>query len=123
MRREYSLFFAFNLAGMVIQSGVVALAKYGVGWTEQGDRLAFNVAQAVGIALATTFRFWVYRSFVFRTQPAVAVVDVAAEPDTDEEFAQLTAELEAELAANEQVAPQQRIQNPVFAASRERIRP
>src|SRR3954464_1762948 len=29
LRREYTLFFGFNLVGMVIQSGAVAVAKYG----------------------------------------------------------------------------------------------
>jgi putative flippase GtrA len=126
VRREYTLFFAFNLIGLLIQAGVVGIAKYGFGLSETGhDRLAFNVASAAGICIATTFRFWSYRTFVFRHGPAG---DVAAEvadsplpiagptqplavPDeatpeqlTDAEFHELTAslELEAELNAAEQ---------------------
>jgi putative flippase GtrA len=73
LRREYTLFFAFNLAGMVIQSGIVGLAKYGIGLSESRDRLAFNLATCVGIGLATAFRFWSYRTMVFRpAKPAAA---------------------------------------------------
>jgi putative flippase GtrA len=72
LRREYTLFFAFNLAGMVIQSGVVGVGKYGLGLNEGTDRLAFNLATCVGIALATAFRFWAYRTLVFK--PVVAAV-------------------------------------------------
>src|SRR5947209_2417272 len=49
LRREYTLFFGFNLAGMVIQSGAVAIGKYGFGLTEQKDRYAFLGVTLVGI--------------------------------------------------------------------------
>src|ERR1044072_5942250 len=39
LKREYMLFFGFNLVGMVIQSGSVAVAKYGFGLTESDHRL------------------------------------------------------------------------------------
>ncbi|MFY1689911.1 GtrA family protein [Plantactinospora sp. WMMB782] len=63
MRREYTLFFLFNGAGLVIELGVLALAKYGFGIS---GLLALNVAKTVGVGLATVFRFWSYRTFVFR---------------------------------------------------------
>lgn len=80
LRREYTLFFAFNLAGMVIQSSVVGIGKYGLGLNESRDRLAFNAATCIGIAMATTFRFWAYRTLVFRpSKPATtAVADLDA---------------------------------------------
>lgn len=77
LRREYTLFFAFNLAGMVIQSGTVAIGKYGLGLSENSDRLAFNAATCIGICLATLFRFWTYRTMVFA--PGDATADGAAE--------------------------------------------
>lgn len=80
-RREYTLFFAFNLVGFVIQSAVLAIAKYGLGFDEHHDRIAFNVANAVGIGLAMVFRFWSYRTFVFGAQPVVAEIHIAPEPD------------------------------------------
>jgi hypothetical protein len=78
LRREYTLFFAFNLAGMVIQSGVVGLGKYGVGLDESTDRIAFNLATCIGIGLATAFRFWAYRTLVFKPAEVAAVAVVAA---------------------------------------------
>jgi putative flippase GtrA len=65
LRREYILFFACNLVGMIIQSGVVGLGKYGLGLNESRDRIAFNIATCLGIGLATAFRFWAYRTLVF----------------------------------------------------------
>ncbi len=68
VRREYVLFFALNLAGLAIQLAVLGVAKYGLGFTEHGggdDRLALNLFNALGIAVAMVFRFWTYRTFVF----------------------------------------------------------
>ncbi len=65
LRREYTLFFGFNLAGMVIQSGAVAVGKYGFGLTEADDRELLFAITLVGIGVATIFRFWAYRTFVF----------------------------------------------------------
>ncbi len=65
MQREYALFFLFNGAGLLIELGVLAAAKYGLGVT---GLLALNIAKTGGVVLATLFRFWSYRTFVF--QPA-----------------------------------------------------
>ncbi len=65
LRREYTLFFAFNFAGMVIQSGAAGFGKYGLGLTERDHRLGLLAFTLGGIALATVFRFWAYRTFVF----------------------------------------------------------
>jgi putative flippase GtrA len=103
VRREYTLFVGFNLAGMLIQSGVVAVGKYGLGLNEFRDRIWFNVATLAGIGLATAFRFWAYRTLVFRPHPAdhapptTAAEALAEVFEEDAEFAQLTAPLEAEL--------------------------
>jgi putative flippase GtrA len=69
LRREYTLFFGFNLAGMVIQSGAVAFGKYGFGLNETDDRHRLFVITLFGIGLATVFRFWAYRTFVFLKPP------------------------------------------------------
>jgi putative flippase GtrA len=119
MRREYSLFFLFNAAGLVIELGVLAIAKYGL---DIHGLLALNLVKTVGLVLGMTFRFWSYRTFVFRPQPAGAshqhhldpvaeIVDALEEPTpsatvpaqgrTGEaaEFQELTEPLEAELAS------------------------
>ncbi|GAA0718424.1 GtrA family protein [Dactylosporangium roseum] len=81
IRREYTLFFALNGVGLVIQGAVLAVAKYGLHFSEHNsdDRLAFNIANAVGIALAMVFRFWAYRTFVFKQTPATAEQELEAE--------------------------------------------
>lgn len=69
IRREYALFFLFNATGLLIELGVLAAAKYGLGVT---SLLALNVAKTGGVLLATLFRFWSYRTFVFQPAPAPA---------------------------------------------------
>jgi putative flippase GtrA len=70
LRREYTLFFAVNLVGMVIGATGNAIVKYGFGLTEHGHELVFNIATAICICIATVFRFWTYRAFVFKDAPA-----------------------------------------------------
>jgi putative flippase GtrA len=96
VRREYVLFFALNLAGLAIQLAVLGVAKYGLGFTEHGggdDRLALNLFNALGIAVAMVFRFWAYRTFVFKPADAMPTAD-------DVESAEI-AELDADIAAVE----------------------
>lgn len=75
LHREYTLFFFFNLVGLVIEVAVVGLAKYGL---EITHLLALNVFTALGIGLGTIFRFWAYRTHVFRPESAEAFVAVPA---------------------------------------------
>jgi putative flippase GtrA len=117
MRREYSLFFLFNAAGLVIELGVLAVAKYGL---DINGLLALNLVKTVGLVLGMTFRFWSYRTFVFRPQPAgvahqhhldpvAEIVDALEEPTPSSatvpaqartaEFDELTEPLEAEMAS------------------------
>ncbi len=63
-RREASLFLLFSGVGMVIENGMLALSHYGLGLTSPlADNLAKNV---VGLGIASLFRFWSYRTWVFR---------------------------------------------------------
>jgi putative flippase GtrA len=81
LHREYLLYFAFNLVGLLISLACVWLT-----WSVLGhfwpatfhSRLAYNLAKnGAGMALGTLFRFWSYRRFVF---PEVArAVDGEAE--------------------------------------------
>ncbi len=77
LRREYGLFFFFNLVGLLIESAILFVARYGMHFNEHTDVLAFNIAKFGGLVLATVFRFWAYRRFVFgvhradRTEPVV----------------------------------------------------
>jgi putative flippase GtrA len=97
LRREYTLFFAFNLAGMVIQSGAVAIGKYGFGLTEEHDEVMFMGVTLIGIAVATIFRFWAYRTFVFLKPPVDGHEDAVSELDPVAGLAELSTEHERDV--------------------------
>jgi putative flippase GtrA len=64
MRREMALFFLLNGVGLLISVGCLAVSHY---LLDLRSPLADNVsANVVGLLLATAFRFWSYRTFVFR---------------------------------------------------------
>lgn len=65
--RELTLFLLFSAVGLVIENGVLYAATYGFGWD---SRLQSNIFKFLGIGVATLFRFWSYRSWVFRALPA-----------------------------------------------------
>jgi putative flippase GtrA len=60
--RESVLFFVFNGIGLLIQLGFVAVARYGLDMT---DKFSYNVANIVGVGVATIFRLYCYRRWVF----------------------------------------------------------
>ncbi|WP_405992879.1 GtrA family protein [Streptomyces sp. NBC_00986] len=64
--KELSLFLAFSLVGLVIENGILFAAIYGFGWDSSLQR---NVFKVLGIGIATLFRFWSYRSWVFKALP------------------------------------------------------
>ncbi|GAA3928740.1 GtrA family protein [Streptomyces gulbargensis] len=64
--REVTLFFVFSAIGLVIQNGVLFAATYGFGWDSP---LQSNIFKFLGIGLGTVFRFWSYRTWVFRALP------------------------------------------------------
>ena len=67
--RETALFFAANAIGVAISEGCVWLAS-AFGWE---GKLSYNIALAGGIALATLFRYWSYKKWVWpRSRPVVA---------------------------------------------------
>ncbi|MGW0366551.1 GtrA family protein [Streptomyces sp. NPDC002990] len=73
--RELSLFAAFSVIGLVIENGVLYTATYGFGWD---GHLATNAFKFLGIAVATVFRFWSYRTWVFKALPPAAPEPAAA---------------------------------------------
>ena len=65
--REYTLFFALNAVGLVITAAPLAVSRYVLGLSGPlADNLAANV---VGWGLASLFRFWSYRRWVFVRHP------------------------------------------------------
>jgi len=77
--RETVLFFFFNGIGILITDGVVAAAQYGLGLT---DKFSYNVANVLGIGLATLFRLYCYRRWVFLYAGGEAPAAEQLEPET-----------------------------------------
>jgi putative flippase GtrA len=73
--RELTLFFLFSGVGLVIENGILAISHYGFGFTSTvADNVAKNV---IGLGIASVFRFWSYRTWVFRTLPGREAVETA----------------------------------------------
>ncbi|OIJ63809.1 GtrA family protein [Streptomyces mangrovisoli] len=82
--KELTLFFVFSAIGLVIENGILYAAIYGFDWDSSLQR---NVFKFVGIGLATLFRFWSYRTWVFKAVPVpvqetVAVHETVAGAET-----------------------------------------
>lgn len=76
--RGVVLFIVVNLLGMVI-----TVVPLGVTWylLDMRDQLTYNIStNVIGIALATAFRFYAYRTWVFKDSapPAEVVVELDA---------------------------------------------
>jgi putative flippase GtrA len=77
--RELALFIVLNVIGLVIAEVVIAVVTYGFGLHSQ---LEYNAASVIGTGLATVFRYFAYRQWVF-TAPVEesALTSAAAEPE------------------------------------------
>ncbi|MGW0391910.1 GtrA family protein [Streptomyces sp. NPDC003042] len=75
-RREMTLFVVFSGIGMVIESGVLYAATYGFGWDSS---LQNNIFKFLGMGIATVFRFWSYRTWVFTALPTPAAPSLVVE--------------------------------------------
>ncbi|MFF7074626.1 GtrA family protein [Streptomyces pseudovenezuelae] len=93
--KELTLFLLFSVVGLVIENGILYAATYGFGWDSP---LQSNIFKFVGIGIATLFRFWSYRSWVFKALPAREAVASA------ESFLE-----EAEQGAARKLRPRQRV--------------
>ena len=63
VHREFALFVLFSAIALGIAVACLAVSHYVLGLTSPlADNIAANV---VGLGLATTFRFWSYRRWVF----------------------------------------------------------
>jgi putative flippase GtrA len=75
---ESLLFFFFNGIGLLIQLAFVAGVHYGLGLT---DKLSYNLANIVGIGVATLFRLYAYRRWIFLPVEAPPAAE-QLEPET-----------------------------------------
>jgi putative flippase GtrA len=72
LKQESITFVLLNGVGIVIQVGIVDLAYYGL---DMKGNLAYNAATIVGIGIATLFRLFTYRKFVFLAQPTAGTAE------------------------------------------------
>ena len=61
--RDATAYLAINAVGLVLTLIPVDVIHYGLHHT---GGLAFNLGSVIGTGMATVFRFWAYRRFVFR---------------------------------------------------------
>ncbi|MFI5532249.1 GtrA family protein [Kitasatospora sp. NPDC051853] len=76
-RREIVLFLVFSGAGMVIESGILAISEYGLGFDGDMQKMA---AKVLGLGVGTVFRFFSYRTWVFKAMPELAEPELETEP-------------------------------------------
>jgi putative flippase GtrA len=76
--RETVTFFVLNGIGLLIQDAVVAFNAYVLG--NEHQRTAGFIALNFGIALATLFRFWSYRRFVWAAPAAGSAGPAESQP-------------------------------------------
>jgi putative flippase GtrA len=93
--REGTIFFVLNGIGLLIQDAVVAFNYYVLGFGH--NKVAEFIALNAGIAIATLFRFWSYRKWVWaapgddaeagagRGQPQPADSPMAVQPPVPQE--------------------------------------
>jgi putative flippase GtrA len=68
MSREGVVFFVLNGIGLAIQLACLWFSTYVLGLH---DKLSYNIFLITGIGLATAFRYWAYKKWVWRArQPA-----------------------------------------------------
>jgi len=78
--RETVLFVFFNVIGMLIQTAFVDGNHYLLHHPDS-DRIAFDAASVIGIGVATIFRLFCYRAFVFKSVPeAGSAEELASQP-------------------------------------------
>jgi putative flippase GtrA len=85
-QREVTLFFVLNAMGMAIALGCLAVSHYAL---DLRSPLADNIsANVIGLFLGMLFRFWSYRTFVFKRHPEDEALDLtghlAEEPHPDQ---------------------------------------
>ncbi|HSA53028.1 MAG TPA: GtrA family protein [Yinghuangia sp.] len=90
------IFIAVNVMGMLIQMGFLWFSHYVLGFTSLlADNISGNI---LGMAVATAFRFWGYRTWVFRHTPPTAA---EAEPDGESAIREVGAVHNASVSAGE----------------------
>lgn len=99
MTRESVLFFVLNGVGVLIQQACIEVARLASG---RHDTLTINVAFLVGVVLATLFRWWSYRKWVWLAPQSAAPQSRPSPPSPQPAAPQSAA---PQLVAPQDVAP------------------
>jgi putative flippase GtrA len=75
--REGVLFFVLNGIGLLIQLACLSFGTYVLG---REDKLSYNIFLVIGIGLATAFRYWAYKKWVWRAPPLASQAAARREP-------------------------------------------
>ncbi len=70
--RDATAYLAINAVGLVLTLIPVDIINYGLHHT---GGIAFNIGSVIGTGMATVFRFWAYRRFVFVGDPRQAELE------------------------------------------------
>ena len=66
VHHELALFIFFNIVGLLIALACLGFSRYVLGFESQ---LADNISgNGIGLVLGTLFRFWAYRTYVFKDE-------------------------------------------------------
>ncbi|MFG2017368.1 GtrA family protein [Actinomadura geliboluensis] len=76
--REYVLFFALNGVGLVITELFIGFSHYVL---KLDGAVFYNIALVIGTGVATLFRFWSYKKWVFLPASAPAVDPASGLPE------------------------------------------
>ncbi|URM96144.1 GtrA family protein [Actinomadura madurae] len=76
--REYVLFFALNGVGLVITELFIGFSHYVLGLD---GAVFYNIALVIGTGVATLFRFWSYKKWVFLPASAPQVAPASGLPE------------------------------------------
>ena len=79
LHRESILFFVFNGVGLLVQLAFVAAAQFGLGLK---GTFSYNVANILGVTVATLFRLYTYRRWVFVMADGGPVAAEHLQPET-----------------------------------------
>ncbi|MFC4910544.1 GtrA family protein [Actinomadura gamaensis] len=78
MGREYVTFFVLNGVGLLITWLIQGFTKFAL---DQRGWIAYNASLVLGTAVATLFRYWAYKKWVFLPEDAPPVTPTTGLPD------------------------------------------
>lgn len=78
-RQEMLLFLAVNGIALAISAAYLAFTHYAL---KMDSVLAINLNNVIGIGIGTLFRFWTYRSFIFKGDALADTPQASGDSDT-----------------------------------------